>query len=405
MTRTTANEITLTFPVLHSAQAVIRASKTKYRVLCCGRRFGKTLLITDEGAERVAMGQYVGYFNLSYKQGKEVWESFKRILAPITARKLETERRIDTVTGGVLEMWSLDNEETATNALGRKYHAVMIDEAARVPGLKKVWDETISPMLMDYDGSAFFASTPRGLNDFFLFYQRGLDPEYPDWQSFHYPTSSNPHIRPATIEKAKREKPERAFRQEILALFEDDGSGVFRGVADVATLKPRDPYPGRFVFGLDFAREEDFTVISVMDLNTHEQVHLERFNQIGWAVQRGRIAALYDRWKPERIIAETNSIGSVNIEALYQEGLPIRGFTTTAQSKGPLIDTLTLMIEKQRIKLLDDPVQKGELQAYTMKRLPSGVYRYEAPSGTHDDTVMALALACYGLSNSVPDKW
>src|SRR5689334_11189332 len=120
----TAREIVLKFPVLHPAQETIRASTARYRVLACGRRFGKTLLITDEGMESLAMGKRVAYFNLSYKQGREVWESFKRMAAPIIKRKDENERRLETITGGVLDMWSLDNEKTAENALGRYYDKV-----------------------------------------------------------------------------------------------------------------------------------------------------------------------------------------------------------------------------------------------------------------------------------------
>jgi len=37
--------------------------------------------------------------------------------------------------------------------------------------------------------------------------------------------------------------------------------------------------------------------------------------------------------------------------------------------------------------------QLGELEAYEMQRLPSGMFRYSAPEGMHDDCVMALALA------------
>jgi hypothetical protein len=32
-----------------------------------------------------------------------------------------------------------------------------------------------------------------------------------------------------------------------------------------------------------------------------------------------------------------------------------------------------------------------------MQRLPSGTYRYSAPPGLHDDTVIALALAWHGV--------
>jgi len=42
----------------------------------------------------------------------------------------------------------------------------------------------------------------------------------------------------------------------------------------------------------------------------------------------------------------------------------------------------------------------SELQAYTMERLPSGRFRYSAPAGMHDDTVIALALAWHGAQYS-----
>lgn len=40
----------------------------------------------------------------------------------------------------------------------------------------------------------------------------------------------------------------------------------------------------------------------------------------------------------------------------------------------------------------------GELVAYQAERLPSGLLRYGAPSGQHDDTVMALAVAWTAVS-------
>lgn len=402
---TATAEIILKFPHLHNAQRVIRDSTARYRVLACGRRFGKTTLITDIAGELLVMGKRVAYYNPSYAQGKEVWEDFKDLLRPVIARKDETTRRLEIIGGGVLKMWSLDSESTAETSLGNSYHAVFVDEAARVPNLMKVWNKTISPMLMDYKGSAFFVSTPKGLNDFYSLYQRGLDPLYPDWQSFHYPTAANPYIHFSEIEKARLEKPELEFREEILAEFIADGAGVFRGVSDAATLSPVAPYAGRFVFGIDWAQSSDYTVVSVIDLNTRKQVALDRFNQLGWQIQRDRVVTLYEAWKPERIIAEHNSIGGPNIEALYQEGLPMQPFTTTAQSKATLIQQLALMIERKQIALLDDPIQRGELHAYAMERGSTGLPRYSAPTGQHDDTVMALALACYGVANAVPDRW
>jgi hypothetical protein len=151
---------------------------------------------------------------------------------------------------------------------------------------------------------------------------------------------------------------------------------------------------------VDWARSYDFTVISVIDSVTQTQVAIDRFNQISWELQRGRLKALADKYEPRAIWAEANSIGDVNIEALQRDGLPVKAFTTTVNTKGPLIDGLALAIERQDVTLLDDPVQRQELQAYQMERLPSGRYRYGAPQGGHDDTVIATALAWHGANQS-----
>lgn len=391
----TAREIVLKFPVLHPAQQAIRASTARYRVLACGRRFGKTLVITDEGVEMLALGKRVGYFNLSYGQGKEVWEDFKRLAKPITSHKDESARRIETITGGVLEMWSLDNEETAKNSRGRKYDLVIIDEAAFIPILLSVWDKVIQPMLMDTQGRALFSSSPNGLNDFYALFQRGGDPLKKNWQSFQYPTSANPHISAEEIEQTRLDKPEQAFRQEIMAEFMADGSGVFRGVSAVSIV-PMDnrPEPGfRYVIGGDWGRAHDFTVFVIFCIDTMQMVAIDRMNQIDYHFQRERLKVLIDRWKPVMTMVEQNSIGETNIEELRRDGIDVVGFNTTAHSKPPLIEELAIAIEKRKITIIPDPVLLNEMNAFTMKRGATGRPQYGAPSGGHDDTVIALAIA------------
>jgi len=127
---------------------------------------------------------------------------------------------------------------------------------------------------------------------------------------------------------------------------------------------------------------------------------LDRFSGVGWDLQRDRLKSLVQRWQPQIIWAEANSIGEPNIEALTREGLPVRPFFTTSKSKSPLIESLALAIERNDISLLDDPVLLGELANYSLQRLPSGAWRYSAPSGGHDDTVIATALAWYGAQRT-----
>ena len=62
-----------------------------------------------------------------------------------------------------------------------------------------------------------------------------------------------------------------------------------------------------------------------------------------------------------------------------------------------MIESLALAIERTYLALLDDPVLLAELANYSMETLPAGGYRYGAPLGLHDDTVIATALAWYGV--------
>ena len=71
-------------------------------------------------------------------------------------------------------------------------------------------------------------------------------------------------------------------------------------------------------------------------------------------------------------------------------------FETTNASKAALVQSLGLAIERGELTLLDDPVQQSELLGFEASVLPSGMLRYGAPQGQHDDTVIALGLAYLG---------
>jgi len=188
--------------------------------------------------------------------------------------------------------------------------------------------------------------------------------------------------------------PERVFRQEILAEFLENAGGVFRRVLEAATLQPQAPTAhGQYVMGVDWGKSNDFTVLTVIDVVQREMVAMDRFNQIDYAVQRGRLQALAERYKPTVILAESNSMGEPIIEQLQRDGLPVRGFQTTNATKAAIIEGLALAFERTELRILDDATLVGELQAYEMDKTASGLVRYGAPEGMHDDTVMSLALA------------
>jgi hypothetical protein len=376
-------------PPLHPAQQEIIDHPARFKVLSCGRRFGKTQTALELIVSHLLEGHAVAYFAPSHIMTGEVWEKVKRTLAPVISRVKENDSRIELLNGAVFECWTARTEAVR----GRTYHFVVIDEAALLPDAS-VWHAAIRPLLTDYRGGALFASTPRGRNWFWQLYNIGQQNDIKDWQSWTFPTTANPHIDPLEIEGARDHLPERVFKQEYLAAFLEDGGSVFRGIDNVCIAQPqREAEIGKtYVFGVDWGKNEDFTCISIID-NTGTQVCLDRFNQISYNIQRDRLKTLIERFNPILILAEANSIGAVNIDALQADGLPVRPFYTTAQSKAPLIEGLALAIERASITLLNDANLIHELQAYEMSRTPTGMWQYNAPLGAHDDTVIATALS------------
>ena len=81
--------------------------------------------------------------------------------------------------------------------------------------------------------------------------------------------------------------------------------------------------------------------------------------------------------------------------------ITVEGFTLTATSKPPLIESLALCFEKVECQFQSDPVWTGELEAYEIKLSPqTGRSTYSAPSGLNDDTVIARALAWRAATHS-----
>jgi hypothetical protein len=316
--------------------------------------------------EAVLHDRQCWWLSPTYRMAGQVWRDLRR-----TCRRLngdvnisQEDMRLDFEKGGSISIRSTHQPD---NLRGAGLGFVVLDEAAFM--MPDVWPEVIRPMLMERQGGALFISTPYGRNWFWEIYQLGLDPSQPEWRSFHYTSYDNPLIPRDEIDQLRRTTPDRVFRAEYLAEFIDDDGQVFRGVREAATAPlGTQPIAGRtYVAGIDWGRSNDYTVITILDAETRQVVALDRFNRVGWELQRGRLQALCERWQPRAIWAEENSIGSVNIEALQAEGLPVRPFKMTATSKTPLIEGLALAIERGEIALLSDEILLTELIGYKWK--------------------------------------
>jgi hypothetical protein len=387
-------EATIHLPKLHKAQEQVKRERKRRNVLCNGRRWGKNIFLQFLATETAISGKYVGWAAPVYKQTLDDFRTLDNILNGVTVRKSISEMRLEIAGGGVIEFWSLDKPDTIR---GKRYHRFIVNEAGFVPNLLDIRNMIIMPTLIDFTGDEWYSGTPKGMNGFFSLYNQTGE----DWARWQMSSYSNPHVPAAELDSLKMLMPERAFQQEILAQFLEDGGGVFRRVREASTLQAQEPAQGRqYVIGVDWGRSNDATVFCVMDATSKEQVYLDRMLDTDYASQRNRLITLAHRYNDAQIIAETNSMGQANIEALQNAGVYVTGFTTTNATKTGAIQLLELAFERGDIRLLDDENQINELMAYQSEKLPSGLIRYGSPDGLHDDTVMALAIAWQGIAKA-----
>jgi len=392
--------IEIEVPALHPAQQKIVDESRRFNVLACGRRFGKTLLGIQLDIYPALEGYPVAWFSPTYKYLNDAWRDMARIVKPICQKVSVQEHRLELITGGTIDMWSLDSPDSAR---GRKYKRVVVDEAAMIPNFQEAWQAAIRPTLTDYEGDGYWLSTPKGMNFFKQGFDYGQDPLMTEWASWRMPTVENPYISKDEVEAARQELPELTFNQEYLAEFLRSDGAVFRNIEanlNAPKTTPEEHKGHQVRSGLDWGQKHDFTAHCVVCETCKQELELDRFNKIDWAFQRARVKAAIERWGISDVLAEENSIGSPNLEALQDEKLPVRAFTTTIITKGQAIQSLALAFERNECKWLNLPVATNELLAYESKASSTtGRISYSAPEGMHDDTVIARALAWFAISS------
>lgn len=382
-------DVTVTLVKRHPGQQAIADHPARFKVVMSGRRYGKTALGIREVQDAALAGWPVGWFAPTYRYALEVWRELVDRLRPVTARSNDQERRIELVTGGVIEVWTLDGPDPG---LGRKYALVVIDEAGIVPELLLIWQQAIRPTLVDLRGRAWFLGTPRGRrHGFVTLFAKGNDPAEPEWASFRARTLDNPYIPAEEVEAARRELPPEVFAQEFEAIPMDDGVNPF-GLDAIRSAEARygDGTPGpAVVYGVDVARAVDYTVVCGLDAYRRVVV-LERW-QAPWAETKDRIARLVGQTP---VVADATGVGDAIVADLESRGVLVTPHVFTQQSKLRLMQRLIAAFQGGELAVPSGWLI-AELEAFEFTFTNTGV-KYEAPRGLHDDGVMALGLALYG---------
>jgi hypothetical protein len=384
----------------------------RFNILVAGRRWRKTSLVTNIAVHKALAGETILWAAPTYDQVYIGWENTKAAKGTYPIKFTVRRMVADFPTGGRIIYRSLDDPD---NARGHSADGIVIDESGDI---KDAAFETVLRPILAEGGWLWAIGTPRGRNWFYYEFKDAKKRD--DSISWQVPLLGaeivndklirkphlleNPYFSWDELQKAYKASTEKIFRQEYLADFVQFEGAVFRNIkACVKAIRQTEAIENhRYVFGVDWGKSDDFTVITVLDVNTKSCVHLDRFNQISYLTQARRLKSLYDKFKPLTIIAEKNAMGEPIIEQLVADGLPVEPFTTTAPSKKRIIEGLQLALEKNDIKILNDEILIEELEAYEAQTLGGGTIRYGAPSRGHDDCVMSLALAWSGVEERQP---
>lgn len=195
--------------------------------------------------------------------------------------------------------------------------------------------------------------------------------------------------------KELHDKFQQEYPEDPITCFLTSGNSYFGDLSNSfsAPLHPSYNPEHVYVAGLDFGQTVDATAMPVLDVTANVQVDLLHMLGLSWSEQRRRIVETYKKWHCARMGAESNSIGSVNIEALQAAGLNVLPFKTTNTSKAEAMADLYEALHTDGLLLQDRSVQRHELNTFVSTQTASGIWRLAAEGDGHDDTVIGLALA------------
>lgn len=383
-------------------------SGIKRFIIVWHRRSGKDKTVFSHIPKKMfeRVGLYL-YFLPTYTQAKKViWtgadkDGFrfldhfpKEIIKNIN----ETEMRIELLNGSIVQLVGSDNIDriVGTNPIG----VVFSEYSLMKP---KVW-EFIRPILAENGGWAVFIFTPRGMNHAWNLLQMALQNPL-EWFTQILTAEDTKAISAQVLEQERKEMPQDLYDQEYMCKF-IEGAGQFFKRIDQNLIEERDnvePHH-RYQMGVDLAKYQDYTVITILDLNTFNVLKQERFNQIDWNLQKAKIEAMYLRYGRPLIYMDSTGLGDPIYDDLSQRGMRVEGYKFSEGSRKDLLTNLAILLEQGKLKIPDNEILKGELQSFHYElRGDTGKTKLVVPEGLHDDCVFSLALACWNLpSNPLP---
>lgn len=392
------DSVKIILPQLHQGQQTVKDSTARFKILQCGRRWGKSALAQSLCIEKMLEGKRCVYMPHKFFLARKFFLEFLKVIPEAIIKSCnKSDLFLELSTGGSIQFLS---GEAPGSARGLEFEYCVCDEAAHIPGFLDIWEGEILPTLAITEGEGLIISTPRGMGGYHVLYLKGLDGMDQEYKSFHYPSSTNPYFPSAEFEKRRKTTAPEKFAEEYLAIPGQNQASAF-GIDNIQKniIKEISKEP-TVVYGIDVSTGlgSDYTVVIGLDSNG--------------------AMTYYDKWKlpffltkeklmqlPSSIpkFQDCSGIGAGLADQLQMEMENYYGFLFTTQSKTRIITDLISAVTQGTIKYTE-PVA-NEMAVYEFKRNPNTNHTsYNAQTGFNDDCVCALAIALHhkdlAVSNS-----
>ncbi len=203
-------------PYLHPGQRALADSASRFQVLCCGRRWGKTRYAAWRALRAAVQGGRVWWVGPTYAISDLGWRVLEPLVRTIPGAQVRVADGALLFPGGG-EVW-FKTAEIPDNLRGEGLDGLIIDEADFVEG--EIWSKVLRPALTDRKGWGLFCSTPRLKGSWFhRLLLRGQSCALPSWSGWVLPSWTNPLLDRDEIEEARADLDEHTFAVEYGAEY------------------------------------------------------------------------------------------------------------------------------------------------------------------------------------------
>jgi hypothetical protein len=294
-------------------------------------------------------------------------------------------------------VYCLPAGQTGETVRGFTANLVIVDEAAYLPEEVYV---SIEPSLATTNGGLIFLGSPAG--------KIGRFWEAWNSQNFskhHVPSSESPLISQQFLDEKRESMTEIQYRQEFMGEFVEEVDVFFNMSLIMRSAKILEestkPEAGwDYFLGVDLARygtDESAFVIARMNSETAEMVWYETTAKKALTDATGRVRALDAIWNFRAIHVDETGLGAGVVDALKEAFVLKPGkiipVTFTSENRENLYTNLKYLMEKERLKILNDKKVIMQLASLRYEFTSGGHLRIIKDEKGNDDLVDGLALA------------